>query len=198
MTFLSNAGVSVWYYHDLPASHHHNILMLSWILSGILVLGSHLCLVHEENMALKEFKGRMLPSAPSSTLTVTLSMPLWCGSFRCNTVRILVLPSGSILLLMLATDFDLEIVENYCLRNWVPFGVPWRSPLCCPWRVCTISMEVTWMVLERRLTPCCMHFWSPDCFLTWTVDIYLCPWILWMCCGIFYPLLLIVWTCIEC
>ena len=84
-------------------------------------------------MALKEFKGRMLPSAPSSTLTVTSSMLLWCGSFSCNMVRILVLPSGSVSLLMLATDFDLEIVENDCLRNWVPFGVPWRSPLC-PWR----------------------------------------------------------------
>ena len=85
-------------------------------------------------MALKEFKGRMLPSAPSSTLTVMSSMPCQCGSFSCNTVRILVLPSGSVSLLMLATDFDLEMVENDCLRNSVLFEVPWRSPLCCPWR----------------------------------------------------------------
>ena len=85
-------------------------------------------------MALKEFKGRMLPSAPSSTLTVMLSMPFQCGSFSCNTVRILVLPSGSVSLLMLATDFNLEMVENDCLRNSVLFEVPWRSPLCCPWR----------------------------------------------------------------
>ena len=88
-------------------------------------------------MALKEFKGRMLPSAPSSTLTVTSSVPLRCGSFSCNTVRILVLPSGSVLLLMLATDFNLEIVENDCLRNSVLFEAPWRSPvwpLCYPWR----------------------------------------------------------------
>ena len=87
-------------------------------------------------MALKEFKGRMLPSAPLSTLTVTSSVPLWCGSFSCNTVRILVLPSGSVSLLMLATDFDLEIVENDCLRNSVLFEAPWRSPVwpfCCPW-----------------------------------------------------------------
>ena len=97
-------------------------------------LGNHLCLVHEETWPWKEFKGRMLPSAPSSALTVTSSMPLWCGSFSCNTVRILVLPSGSVLLLMLATDFDLEMVENDCLRNSVLFEVPWRSPLCCPWR----------------------------------------------------------------
>ena len=72
-------------------------------------------------MALKEFKGRMLPSAPSSTLTVMSSMPLQCGSFSCNMVRILVLPSGSVSLLMLATDFDLEMVENDCLRNSVLF-----------------------------------------------------------------------------
>ena len=85
-------------------------------------------------MAPKEFKGRMLPSAPSSTLTVMSSMLVWCGSFSCNMVRILVLPSGSVSLLMLATDFDLEMVENDCLRNSVLFEVPWRSPLCCPWR----------------------------------------------------------------
>ena len=88
-------------------------------------------------MALKEFKGRMLPSAPSSTLTMTLSMPLQCGSFSCNMVRILVLPSGSVSLLMLATDFELEMVENDCLRNsvlWSWKEAPWRSPLCCPWR----------------------------------------------------------------
>ena len=70
-------------------------------------------------MALKEFKGRMLPSAPLSTLTVMLSMPLWCGSFNCKTVRILVLLSESVLLLVLATDFDLEMVENDCLRKSV-------------------------------------------------------------------------------
>ena len=88
-------------------------------------------------MALKEFKGRMLPSAPSSTLTVTSSAPLWCDSFSCNMVSILVLPSGSVSLLILATDFDLEIVENDCFKNSVLPGAPWRSPvwpLCCPWR----------------------------------------------------------------
>ena len=90
-------------------------------------------------MALKEFKGRMLPSAPSSTLTVTSSMLLQCGSFICKTVRILVLPSGSVLLLMLATDFNLEMVENDCLRksvlSWWSWKelVPWRFSLCSPW-----------------------------------------------------------------
>ena len=107
-------------------------------------------------MTLKEFKGRMLPSAPSSTLTVTSSMLLQCGSFSCNMVRILVLPSGSVSLLMLATDFDLEMVENDCLRNSVLFEVPWRSPLCCPWRSALSPWRssvfspwrVIWMVLK--------------------------------------------------
>ena len=91
-------------------------------------------------MALKEFKRRMLPSAPSSTLTVMLSIPLWCGHFNCKTVRILVLPSGSVSLLMLATDFNLEMVENDCLRksvlpkwSWKEL-VPWRFSLWFPWR----------------------------------------------------------------
>ena len=56
MTFLSNAEVWVWYCHDLPASHHHNIQALSWILSGLLVLGNHLCLVHEETWPWKNLK----------------------------------------------------------------------------------------------------------------------------------------------
>ena len=34
--------------------------------------------------------------------------------------------------------------------------------------------------LERRLTLCYMHFWSPGCFSTWTVDVCLCPCILWI------------------
>ena len=75
----------------------------------------------------------MLPSAPSSTFTVTSSIPLWCGNLICNTVRILVLPSGSVSLLMLLTDFDLQIVENDCFKNSVP-EAPWRSLVCCPWR----------------------------------------------------------------
>ena len=37
------------------------------------------------NIALKEFKGSMLPSALSSTLTVTSSVPLRCGNFSCRT-----------------------------------------------------------------------------------------------------------------
>ena len=148
-------------------------------------------------MALKEFKGRMLPSAPSSTLTVTSSMPLQCGSFSCNTVRILVLPSGSVLLLMLATDFDLEMVENDCLRNSVLFGV--HGGLHFLHGGCLYFLHGGHLNgLERRLTPCCRHFWSPGCFETWTADMaYLCPCILWMCCGIFCPLLLTVWTYIE-
>ena len=111
-------------------------------------------------MALKEFKGRMLPSAPSSTLTVTSSMLLRCGSFICRTVRILVLPSGSVSLLMLATDFDLEMVENDFLRKSVLSWWSWKE--LAPWRfsvvsmrVCTFSMEVhifsmevVWMVLK--------------------------------------------------
>ena len=151
-------------------------------------------------MALKEFNGSMLPSAPSSTLTVTSSVPLWCGSFSCNMVRILVLPSGSVSLLILATDFDLEIVENDCFKNSVLPGAPWRSPglaSLLSMEVCTISMEGYLNGLERRLTLCYMHFWSPGCFLTWTVDVCLCPCVLWMCCGTICPLLPTVWTCIA-
>ena len=93
----------------------------------------------------------MLPSAPSSTLTVMSSAPLRCGNFICNTVRILVLPSGSVSLLILATDFDLEIVENDCFKNSVlPWGSMEVSGLASllSMEVCTISMEVTWMVLK--------------------------------------------------
>ena len=73
-------------------------------------MGSHDRPVHERNMVLKESKGKMLASAPLSTLTLTLSMPFRCGSLMFRIVTILVLPSGSISLLMLATDFDLEIL----------------------------------------------------------------------------------------
>ena len=51
--------------------------------------------------------------------------------------------------------------------------------------------------LERRLTLCYVHFWSPGYFLTWTVDVCLCPCVLWMCCGIICPLLPTVWTYIA-
>ena len=73
------------------------------------------------------------------------------GNFICNMVRILVLPSGSVSLLMLATDFDLEIVENDCFKNSVLPEAPWRSlglASLLSMEVCTISMEVTWMVLK--------------------------------------------------
>ena len=76
----------------------------------------------------------MLPSAPSSTFTVMSSALLWCGNLICNMVRILVLPSGSVSLLILATDFDLLIVENDCFKNSVLPWAPWRSLVCCPWR----------------------------------------------------------------
>ena len=112
-------------------------------------------------MALKEFNGSMLPSAPSSTLTVTSSVPLRCGSFSCNMVRILVLPSGSVSLLILATDFDLEIVENDCFKNSVLPEAPWRSlvwPLCCPWRSALSPWrlpEWSWKEADSML---CAHF----------------------------------------
>ena len=150
MTFLSNAEVSVWYCHGLSASHHHNIQELSRILSGTLVLDSLPSPVHEET-SLKEFKGRMLPTAPSSTLTVTLSMPLQCGSFSCNTVRILVLPLGSVSLLMLATDFDLEMVENDFLRNSVLSS-------CCPWG----SSKWSWKEADSMLWALLVTSWLLD------------------------------------
>ena len=58
-------------------------------------------------MALKESKGRMLASAPLSTLTLMLSMPFQCDSLMFRIVSILILPSGSVSLLMLATDLHL-------------------------------------------------------------------------------------------
>ena len=130
-------------------------------------------------MALKEFKGSMLPSAPSSTLTVTSSVPLRCGNFSCRTVRILVLPSGSMSLLMLATDFNLEIVENNCFRNSVPFEVSQGpAPSLWSWKEADsmlCALLVTWLLLDLD----CWHL-----FL---------PYILWMCCGIVCPLLPTVW-----
>ena len=51
-----SAGVSVWYCHDLPASHHRNIQDLSWILSGIHLLGSLVQLVHEETWSWKDLR----------------------------------------------------------------------------------------------------------------------------------------------
>ena len=56
MTDLSSAGVSVWYCHNLPVSHHHNIQGLSWIFSGIHLLGSLVCSVHEETWSWKNLK----------------------------------------------------------------------------------------------------------------------------------------------
>ena len=143
-------------------------------------------------MALKEFKGRMLPSAPSSTLTVTSSALLWCGSFSCNTVRILVLPSGSVLLLMLATDFDLEIVGKwFALRIQYCLGL--HGGLLSGLSVVCGGLHYLYggylNGLERRLTLWYVHFWSPGCFLTWTVDVCLCPYVLWMCCGTICALL---------
>ena len=121
-------------------------------------------------MALKEFKGRMLPSAPSSTLTVMSSMLLRCGSFICRSVRILVLPSGSVSLLMLATDFDLEMVENDFLRksvlswwSWKELA-PWKFSLWSPWGSAFLHRGLHFLHgdhlngLERRLTLCCGHF----------------------------------------
>ena len=114
--------VSVWYCHDLSSFCHHNIQFLSWIFSGIYLLG-------RRNMVLKESKGRMLASAPSSTLTLMLSMPFQCGSLMLRIVRILVLPSGSISLLMLATDFNLEILWNvFLIKSLLSKGCfLWRS-----------------------------------------------------------------------
>ena len=48
--------------------------------------------------------------------------------------------------------------------------------------------------LERRLTQYYAHFWSPGYFLTWTVDICSCSYVLWMCCEIVCLLLPTVWT----
>ena len=66
-------------------------------------------------------------------------MPLWCGNFICRIVRILVLPSGSVSLLMLSMDFDLEVVENDFLTKSVLSWwsqkelVPWRLSCWSPW-----------------------------------------------------------------
>ena len=67
--------------------------------------------------------------------------------------------------------------------------------------VCTISMEVLCFLhggylngLERRLTQYYAHFWSLGYFSTWTVDVYSCSYVLWMCCEIVCLLLPTVWT----
>ena len=61
MTYPSNAEVSVWYSHDLSASCHCSIQELSWILSGVLVLGSCLHPVHEETWSWKNVKEECYP-----------------------------------------------------------------------------------------------------------------------------------------
>ena len=102
----------------------------------------------------------MLPSAPSSTLTLRSSMPLWCGSFICRIMRILVLPSGSVLLLMLATDFDLEMIENDFLTksvlSWWSWKelVPWRFSCWSPWGSALSpwrSSEWSWKEVDSML-----------------------------------------------
>ena len=139
MAFPSNAEVWVWYRHDLSASCCHDIQELSWTLSGILVLGNHLHPVHEETWPWKSLKEECYP--------LHHCLP-WLWHHLCHygvgvlsaRLRILVLPSGSVLLLMLATDFNLEMVENDCLINtvlpkwsWKEL-VPWSFSLCFPWR----------------------------------------------------------------
>ena len=70
-------------------------------------------------MALKEFKRKNVTLCTIIYLDCDIIYAIMCGSFICKTVRILVLPSGSVSLLMLATDFDLEMVENDFLRKSV-------------------------------------------------------------------------------
>ena len=94
-----------------------------------------------------------MPSAPSSTLTLRSSMPLQCGSFICRIVRILVLPSRSVLLLMLARFWPgngrkwfLYKISTFLM---VLKGVGSMEVfLLISMRVCTFSMEVIQMVLK--------------------------------------------------
>ena len=119
----------------------------------------------------------MLPSAPLSTFTVTSSTLLRCGNFICNTVRILVLPSGSVSLLILATDFDLQIVENDCFKNSVLSWSPWRSPVCSPWRS-ALSLwglpEWSWKEADSMLCVLLVTWLllDLDC---WRLFLFLCP-----------------------
>ena len=176
MTFPSNAEVSVWYCHDLSASHHHNIRVSSWILSGILVWGNHLHLVHEETWPWKNLKEGCYPAAPLSTLTVTLSMPLWCGSCSCNTGEDL----GFALWICVIAYADHRLQPGNG-RKWLfkEFSTIWMVLKGGSMEVSSmLSMEVCIFLhgghlcflhgghlngLERRLTPCCRHFWSPGC-----------------------------------
>ena len=56
MTFWSSVEVVVWCFHSLLISCHHSIQDSFWILWGILLLGSLLCLVHGETFAWKNLK----------------------------------------------------------------------------------------------------------------------------------------------
>ena len=101
-------------------------------------------------MVLKECKRRMLPSAPLLTFTLTSSMPFWCGSLICRMVRILVLPSGSIIAYAGHRFWPVNSSKGF-LDKISTFLMVLRGVgsmevfLLSSMRVCTFSMGVIWI-----------------------------------------------------
>ena len=104
-------------------------------------------------MALKEFKGRMLPSAPSSTLTVMLSMPLQCGSFNCKTEDL----GFALWICVIAYaghrlwpgNGRKRLFKEFNTSQMVLKGIVSMEVFSLiSMEVCTFSMEVIWMVLK--------------------------------------------------
>ena len=147
MAFLSNAEVSVWYCHDLSASCCCSIQELSWILSGILVLGNH---SHSERVQRQD-------------VTLCTVIYLDCDVIYAVTVWQLYLQDCE----------DLGFALWVCIiayaghRLWPRNGRKWflnkistflmvlkgvgsmEVFLLISMRVCTFSMEVIWMVLKE-------------------------------------------------
>ena len=77
----------------------------------------------------------MFASVPSSTLTCKLLMTLQCGNLIFSCVRILVLPSGSVTLLIVVTDLDLYIVLKVFKRqssSYLLISMLWVLHVCDP------------------------------------------------------------------
>ena len=110
MYLSHSASVVGWSCRGSPTCRHRSIGVSSSNLSGHHFLGSHSHLVCGGTSTLKVCKGKMFALAPSSTFTSITSATFWYGNLTQSFIRIIVLPSGSVLFDIVATDFYLEIL----------------------------------------------------------------------------------------
>ena len=132
-------------------------------------------------MALKEFKGRMLPSALLSTLTVMSSVLLWCGSFSCKHSEDLSLA----LWICVIADAGYRLWPGNCgkwLLKEFSYYLGLHGGLLSGLSAVHGGLHYLYggylNGLERRLTLCYVHFWSPGCFFDldcWCLPLPLCP-----------------------